>query len=50
MTRSNMAVFSAFLFLLITSFTLGAGRSDIADAAMKGDKASAHSSFSKRPT
>ena len=40
MTRSMFAGVSALLLAFITSFTLGAGRSDIADAAMKGDKAS----------
>ena len=39
MTRSIIAGTAALLFLFITSFTLGAGRSEVADAAMKGDKA-----------
>jgi uncharacterized protein len=39
MTRTIITVLSAALFLLITSFTLGAGHTDVADAAMKGDKA-----------
>src|SRR5215510_14843427 len=32
------ATLSFLLFILITSITIGAGRADIADAAMKGDK------------
>src|SRR5262245_13089561 len=39
MTRSIIFGLSALLFLSISSFTLSAGRSDVADAAMKGDKA-----------
>src|SRR6266481_165447 len=39
MIRKLLAGSAATLFLLITSFTIGAGRSDVADAAMKGDKA-----------
>jgi len=39
MIRKILAGSAATLFLLITSFTLGAGRSEVADAAMKGDKA-----------
>src|SRR5204863_5961051 len=39
MTRSTVACFAFVLFVFITNFTLGAGRSDVADAAMKGDKA-----------
>jgi len=39
MTRSSVACLSVLLFVLITNFTLGAGRSEVADAAMKGDKA-----------
>src|SRR5262245_17900903 len=38
MTRTILTALSAALFFLITSFTLGAGRTDVADAAMKGDK------------
>jgi len=34
-----MTVLSGGILLLITSFTLGAGHTDVADAAMKGDKA-----------
>ena len=30
---------AAIIFFLVTTLILGAGRSDIADAAMKGDKA-----------
>jgi ankyrin repeat protein len=37
--RSVIAVSSILIFSLITTFTLGAGRSDVADAAMRGDKA-----------
>src|SRR5438094_2269223 len=43
MTRSLIVGLFAFLFLLITSFTIGAGRSDVADAAMRGDKAALRS-------
>src|SRR5262245_21898537 len=43
MTRSIIVGLSFLLFLLITGFTLGAGRSDVADAAMKGDKATVRS-------
>ena len=43
MTRTILVVLSVALLLLITSFTLGAGRSDISDAAMKGDKAAIRS-------
>src|SRR5207244_5478434 len=44
MTRSIITGLSAFLFLLlVTSFTIGAGRSDVADAAMRGDKAALRS-------
>jgi len=43
MTRVIIAGLSISLFLLITTFTLGAGRSDVADAAMKGDKAAIQS-------
>src|SRR5215831_10666715 len=39
MTRTIMTVLSGGILLLITSFTLGAGHTDVADAAMKGDKA-----------
>src|SRR5438046_2803916 len=39
MIRKILAASAATLFLLITSLTMGAGRSDVADAAMKGDKA-----------
>ncbi len=39
MTRSLISGLSALLFILITSFTIGAGRTDLADAAMRGDKA-----------
>jgi ankyrin repeat protein len=43
MIRSIMAGVSAAAFLLITSLTLGAGRTDVADAAMRGDKAALRS-------
>src|SRR4030095_3613505 len=43
MPRSIIVGLSALLFLLITSFTLAVGRSDVADAAMKGDKAAVRS-------
>src|SRR5438876_6953717 len=43
MTRGIIAGLSALLFLLVTTFTIGAGRSDVADAAMKGDKAAIRS-------
>ena len=39
MTRTIIAGLSALFFLLLTSFTIGATRTEIADAAMKGDKA-----------
>ena len=39
MMRSVIAVLSILILTLITTFTLGAGRSDVADAAMRGDKA-----------
>src|SRR5438552_13673433 len=39
MTRSIIVGLSALLFILITTFTIGAGRTDVADAAMRGDKA-----------
>jgi ankyrin repeat protein len=37
--RSTITGSVAILFFLVTSLILGAGRSDVADAAMKGDKA-----------
>lgn len=37
--RSVIAVLSILILAFLTTFTLGAGRSDVADAAMKGDKA-----------
>jgi len=43
MTRGIIGGFAAALFLLMTSFTLGAGHTDIADAAMRGDKAALRS-------
>src|SRR5436190_6997011 len=43
MIRKILAASAATLFLLITSLTMGAGRSDVADAAMKGDKAAIRS-------
>jgi len=39
MSRSILAGLSALLFLLITTLTVGAGRSDVADAVMRGDRA-----------
>lgn len=48
MTRSIIAGTAALLFLLITSFTLGAGRSEVADAAMKGDKAALRTLIQKK--
>jgi len=39
MPRTTVTLLSAAILILITSFTLGAGRTDVADAAMKGDKA-----------
>jgi ankyrin repeat protein len=39
MMRSVIAVLSILILTLITTFTLGAGRSDVADAAMRGDRA-----------
>jgi ankyrin repeat protein len=39
MMRSVIAVLSILILSLITTLTLGAGRSDVADAAMRGDKA-----------
>jgi ankyrin repeat protein len=39
MTRCSVACLSVLLFVFITNLTLGAGRSEVADAAMKGDKA-----------
>jgi ankyrin repeat protein len=38
MTRTVIALTSALILLLVTNFTIGAGRADVADAAMKGDK------------
>jgi ankyrin repeat protein len=43
MSRRILAGFSALLFFLVTSFTLAAGRSDVADAVMKGDRAALQS-------
>jgi uncharacterized protein len=37
--KSVIAVLSILILCLITTFTLGAGKSDVADAAMRGDKA-----------
>jgi ankyrin repeat protein len=39
MMRSVIAVLSILILTLITTFTLGAGRSDVADAAMRGERA-----------
>src|SRR5262249_39682120 len=39
MTRTILSVLSAALLLSLAGLTLGAGRSDVSDAAMKGDKA-----------
>jgi len=38
MTRNVIVGFSSLLFLLISTLMLGAGRSDVADAVMKGDR------------
>jgi len=38
MTRAMTIGLSASLFLLIATFTLSAGRADVADASMRGDK------------
>jgi len=43
-----LAGVSALLFLLITTFTIGAGKSDVADAAMRGDKAAIRSLIQKK--
>jgi ankyrin repeat protein len=43
MSRSILAGLSVLLFLLITMFTVGAGRSDVADAVMRGDRAALRS-------
>src|SRR5262245_8546177 len=43
MTRGTVISLATALFLFITNFTLGAGRPDIADAAMRGDKAALRS-------
>jgi len=43
-----LAGVSALLFLLITTFTIGAGKSDVADAAMRGDKAAVRSLIQKK--
>src|SRR5438876_11680812 len=39
MSRSTIAGCTAVLFLCIAAINFAAGRSDVADAAMKGDKA-----------
>src|SRR5437016_9627102 len=39
MSRSTIAGSAAVLFLCIAALNFAAGRSDVADAAMKGDKA-----------
>src|SRR5262245_787162 len=48
MTRNVIVGLSALLLALVTNFTLGAGRSDVADAAMKGDKAALRSLIQKK--
>ena len=43
-----VTIFSAILLISVASFA--AGRSDLADAVMKGDKAASGRSFSRRST